>query len=89
MFLAFLRQTIKPDHQSGWAEKVAGLHCFVMEPEKALIELEGAMRARCLRVVFYATVKNKVDDCKSNFPNLLGDQAKLYQQLRIPPQEEI
>jgi superfamily II DNA or RNA helicase len=89
IFMAFLRQTVKTDHQSGWVEKATSLHCFVIEPEKPPMELEGVMKAKCLRGVLNASVRNKVDDCRITFPNLLEVQAKLFQQLRFPSQQEI
>jgi hypothetical protein len=87
--LAFLRQTVKTDPSSGWAEKATSLVCYLIEPGKSPQLLEGIIKAELMRGIFNATVRTKVEDCSQIFPDLLDVQYKLFNQLRIPTQDEI
>ncbi|HEY7424454.1 MAG TPA: C-terminal helicase domain-containing protein [Gemmataceae bacterium] len=86
--LVFLRQTVRSDSQSGWQEQGASLRCFLVgegDPRR----VEGEEKARLLRGLRVATVRNKPEPAGSLLATLAEQEERLAHELRRPEDYEL
>jgi superfamily II DNA or RNA helicase len=88
--LGYLRQTIRPDSQAGWAEQGVSLHCYALTPSNPEPTLIGAGdRRRLVRGLMQASVRTKPEPAESLILNARECEARIAHGLRRPTDGEL
>jgi len=87
--LVYLRQTVRADHASGWAEVGSALRCFVVPAGGDAVELEGVGKGQLLRGLFTATVRAKPETDLDRLGALANVERLLLGDLWRPSQREM
>ena len=87
--LTLVRQTIRTDQQAGWIEQSNSLHCYVVEPGKEPMAIEGKDKGVLLRGIYGASVRNKPEQAEELVKLLAEHEIAIVDQLRRPVDREM
>jgi superfamily II DNA or RNA helicase len=87
--LVYLRQTVRPDHVSGWAEQSNSLVCFIVSAAAPPLEVDGVAKGQLLRGLFVATVRAKPERDGALIPALAEAEVALRTTLWRPTSNEM
>jgi len=87
--LAFLRQTVRTDHQTGWMEHGCTLHCFAIDGEQSAAPLEGGDKAMLVRCIMDSTIRTKPEAADAIIDAMKIQERRIADELRRPSAAEL
>jgi superfamily II DNA or RNA helicase len=87
--LAFLRQTVRTDHQTGWMEHGCTLHCLAIDGEQSAVPLEGNDKAMLVRCIMDSTIRTKPEPAEGIIEAMKIQEKRIADELRRPSDSEL